>query len=119
MLSAKVLLDYSDYLKLKEFEKKYHSLKANTEREQHGQGEIATPEQRLEKTILVHENDDELPVQEKQTILDPITTPQAVQDISSRPEKDTGVQKRKSEESAPREGNGDPWYYIGIPKYKK
>ena len=125
MQTAKVLIDYSDYLKLKEYEKRYHQMKSgpSPQKEQEGQGSETTPEQRLEKTILTNENSDEQQKSpEKQTILDPITTPMGVQDISTKADISknahatltNNTEKRKRPQE-PKE----PCYYIGVPKYKK
>ena len=126
MQTAKVQIDYSDYLKLKEYEKRYHQMKAgpSSQKEQEGQGSETTPEQRLEKTILTNENSDEDPKNpEKQTILDPITTPMGVEDISTKAKaskhSEVVTNKTMQEKRKRPQEPKDPWYYIGVPKYKK
>ena len=119
MQSTKVLIDHSDYIKLKEYEKKYHAMKASEETpEQDGRGDDASPEKRLEKTILVNENSEETPPK-NQAILDPITTPEAIEDIDSRIAPHSSKQDQTNQPKPPKRANTDPWYYIGIPDYKK
>ena len=146
MYGEKVLLDWSEYQRLKSYEKKYIQLKKQTERtqanlsEQTGQGR----EQELERVILSQENENEN-VPKRQEILPPITTPQTITDIQgpmpkklgeigSGPSKDAPLntepenieampkvprqtKKRKKEKKDQGEPPGK-WFFIGIPKYK-
>ena len=143
MYAEKVLIDWSEYQRLKSCEKKYVQLKKQLDRhaslgEQSGQGH----EQSLEKLILTQENENDN-VPKKQEIVPPITTPPEAQDIDSplppkvgeseskkqevkrlppktgesgSKEPETKKKKRKNK-SEPVPSNGK-WFFIGVPKYK-
>ena len=135
MYSEKVLIDWSEYQRLKSYEKKYIQLKKQQDKyasvgEQSGQGR----EDNLEKIILSNENENEN-VPKKQEILAPLTTPEVPKDIESplppkiggaaggslAEEREQSVKekkrKRKRRPSVDREP-ASKWFYIGVPKYK-
>ena len=124
MYSEKVLIDWTEYQRLKSYEKKYISLKKQVERdqqkvsEQSGQGS----EQELERNILIQENENDN-VPKPQTILEPITAPKRIEDASlpstskesneGTPEISAPKKRKKNAEKLP-----EKWYFIGVPKYK-
>ena len=83
MYSEKVLIDWTEYQRLKSYEKKYIALKKQVEREhqkvseQIGRGS----EQELERNILIQENENDN-VPKPQKILEPITAPKMIEDVS-------------------------------------
>ena len=140
MYAEKVLIDWSEYQRLKSCEKKYVQLKKQLDRhaslgEQSGQGH----EQSLEKLILTKENEDDS-VPKKQEIIPPITTPPEAQDIDSPLRPKVGESESKRQEPLPpkvgESGSKEPemkrkrkrksdtipnngkWFFIGVPKYK-
>ena len=103
-----MLLDWSEYQRLKNYEKKYVELKKKTDkaegliaRDQVGQGS----EQELERIILTKENENEnLPKQQK--ILLPVTTPKSIDDVGPIEAKSSGCQE--TEEKSPRKDSLEP-----------
>lgn len=123
MLSKKILLDYSEFQRLKSIEKKYGESKKVVKMEADQSGSGSSPgEDSLAKIILTNENALVAPPQE---ILNPITAAPPLVDPGSVsiPHPIAGPSRTKDsdkERKPKREENNEPlpknWWYIGKPK---
>lgn len=133
MAVSKILLDFSEYQRLKLFEKKYldnkAEMKAITHPVQSGSG--AHYNQSLEKTVIQNENKNENSEEvEPQQLLDPISVPQEREDIDREPggreesseqepepepEQETETEPKKKSQKKLR--SEDCWWYLGEPHH--
>ncbi len=102
MACHKILIDYSEYVRLKNFEARYeqHSQSTNSSENQVGKGVVSTP---LETPLV--------------SVTDSITTPAnaAVQGLHPT-DLFKKVTTNKTETQQLSDGSEKKWYFLGIPK---
>lgn len=122
MAVAKVLLDFTEYQRLKLIETKYHHIKQlhSNSAIQDGKGSTNFNSS-LEKTVMENENDISIDPPSPE-IVDPISVPAMREDIDKLPGS-SDVLSTESTQTKKGKKNKNPsplrkdWWFLGIPKH--